>query len=175
MSLAIARPSREVRVRSRMRRGWATLAGVALLLAPSIAAADRAAWNAERVVELTTRLLDQAQQLEETLRASVVAAEEATEDPDREVGVGGRTVVTQDVAVLMSRVKTYRTSVENGQGREETRALFGRIESLTRLTGTDFRRLPDFAKYRAGLESIEQTVAALGRFYAEELKVTEPG
>ena len=166
----IARRAREARV----RRGWLVPAGVALMLVPSVAAAERAPWNADSVVELATRLLDETQRLEEALRASVVAAEAATEDPDREPGVGGRTVVTQDVAVLKSRVNAYRASVESGQGREETRSLFGRIESLVRLTGTDFRRLPDFAKYSAGLESLEKTVAELGRFYAEGLEVHTP-
>ena len=170
----IARRAREAQVQRRVRTGWLVLAGVALMLVSSVAAAERAAWNGDRVVELATRLLDETQRLEEALRASVVAAEAATEDPDREPGVGGRTVVTQDVAVLQSRVKAYRASVEGGQGREETRSLFGRIESLVRLTGTDFRRMPDFAKYSAGLEALEKVVEQLGLFYAEELEVRTP-
>ncbi len=166
----IARRAREARV----RRNWLLTVGLGLTLLPSAATAERAPWNAERVVELADRLLGETERLEETLRASVAAAEAATEDPDREPGVGGRTVVTQDLAVLRSRVKAYRASVESGQGREETRSLFGRIESLVRLTGSDFRRLPDFSKYGADLESLEKTVEGLGRFYAEHLEVRTP-
>ena len=66
------------------------------------------------------------------------------------------------------------SAIEGGQGREETRSLFGRIESLVRLTGTDFRRMPDFAKYSAGLEALEKVVEQLGLFYAEELEVRTP-
>ena len=167
----IAPRANEVAVR---RASFLFAVGVALTLVPSVAAAGRAPWNADRVVGLATRLLDETQRLGDALRASVIAAEAATEDPDREPGVGGRTVVTQDVAVLQSRLKAYRASVESGQGREETRSLFGRIESLLSLTGTDFRRLPDFAKYRAGLEALEKTVEELSRFYAETLEVRTP-
>lgn len=158
----------------RVPTNWLLTGAIALTLVPSIAAAERAPWNADRVSELTTRLIDETQRLKETLRASVEAAEAATADPDREPGVGGRTVVTQDVSVLESRLTAYRASVDAGQARKETRSLFGRIESLVRLTGSDFRRLPDFAKYKGDLESLEKTVAELGRFYAEDLKVTTP-
>ncbi len=167
---SIARRAREVQV----RRDWLLAAGVALMLLPCIAAAKRSAWDADRVAALATQLIEQTQRLEDTLRASVAAAEAATADPDREAGVGGRAVVTQDISVLRSRVKSYLGSVEGGQGREETRPLFGRIESLVELAGSDFRRLPDYAKYRANLEALEQVVEQLGRFYAEELEVRTP-
>ena len=153
---SIARRAREVQV----RRDWLLAAGVALTLLPCVAAA--------------TQLIEQTQRLEDTLRTSVAAAEAATADPDREAGVGGRGVVTRDISVLRSRLKSYLESVEGGQGREETRPLFGRIESLVELAGSDFRRLPDYARYRASLEALEKVVEQLGLFYAEELEVRTP-
>jgi hypothetical protein len=71
-------------------------------------------------------------------------------------------------------LKSYLGSVEGGQGRDETRSLFGRIESLVELAGSDFRRLPDYARYRASLEALEKVVEQLGVFYAEELEVRTP-
>ena len=104
----------------------------------------------------------------------MAAAEAATADPDREVGVGARTVVIADLAILESRAKSYVGALESDLGREETRSLFGQVESLVSLTTADLRSLPDFASYRASLEALEETVAALGRFYAEALEVRTP-
>ena len=158
-------------MRSKSLSWWVA---AALACTPAAVGAARAPWNTQRVTAVASQMLDQIGVLEEGLRAATAAAEAATEDPDREPGVGGRTVVTQDVSVLKDRVKTYLASVENGQGREETRPLFGRIRSLVDLTGSDFRRLPDFASYRVTLEQLEASVKKLARFYAEDLKVTTP-
>lgn len=158
-----------------MRRDWFLLAaGAALALLPFVAAAERSPWNTDQVADLASRLVEQTQRLEADLRVSVAKAEAATADPDREVGVGARTVVIADLAILESRAKSYVGALESGLAREETRSLFGRIESLMSLTTADLRSLPDFASYRANLEALEGTVAALGRFYAEALKVRTP-
>ncbi len=152
-----------------MRRvSFLLAAGIALVLAPTLAAADRAPWDAARVGELAQRLAEQTQRLADGLQASSEQAEAGTADPDREVGVGVRTVVIQDLAVLGRQVKSYVGAVESGLGREETRSHFGRIESLVSLTGDDIRSLPDFASYRAGLEALEETMEELGRFNAEK-------
>ena len=156
------------------RASFFLAAGAALALLPCIAAAERSPWNADQVAGLASRLVEQTQRLEADLRASVAAAEAATADPDREVGVGARTVVIADLAILESRAKSYVGALESGLAREETRSLFGRIESLMSLTTADLRSLPDFASYRASLEALEETVAALGRFYAEALEVRTP-
>ncbi len=118
--------------------------------------------------------MEETRQLGQTLRASVKEAEAATYDPDLEEGVGGRTLLAADVAILEGRAKSYLQSVENGLGREDTRSLFGRIEALVGLTANDARRLPDYGKYRSQIESLQRTVKALGRYYAEELRVTPP-
>ena len=162
-----------------MRRGSFFLAlGAALVLVPCVAAASeakRTPWNADGVAALASRLVEQAQGLEKGVRAASDAAEAAAAaDPDREVGVGVRTVVLQDLAILESRAKSYRGAVKSGQEREQTRALFGRIQSLTSLTAGDMRSMPDFASYSAGLEALEATVKELALFYAEELEVTTP-
>ncbi len=149
-------------------------AGAVLLLAPCGAAAKRTPWNADEVSALGSRLAEQTQRLEEAVRATSKAAEAATEDPDREVGAGVRTMVIADLEILGSRTQAYVGAVESGLGREETRSLFGRIDSLVRLAAGDVRRLPDLAKYRADLEALEETVATLAGFYAEELDVTTP-
>ena len=91
---SIARREREVQVRRQVRRDWLLATGVALTLLPCIAAAKRSPWDADRVAALATQLIEQTQRLEDTLRASVAAAEAATADPDREAGVGGRAVRT---------------------------------------------------------------------------------
>ena len=147
---------------------------VALALLPWVSAAARPAWNADRVTELASNLIEQTQGLEADLRASAAEAEAAEDDPDRAVGVGTLTLAIRDLAILGGRAKSYRKALEAGQGREETRSLFGRIHSLASLTATDLRRLPDNAKYGAGLEALEKTVAELGRFYAEALEVHTP-
>jgi hypothetical protein len=156
------------------RASFLLASGVVLLLAPGLAAAERTAWNAERVGALAAGLVEQTQGIADLLRAEVKEAEAAADDPDREVGVGVRTVVVQDVSVLGSRAKSYRQAIANGQGRDETRSLYGRIDSLVSLTAHDMRNLPDFEKYRASFEALEKTVAALGGFYAESLKVKTP-
>ncbi len=156
------------------RASFFLAAGAALALLPCIAAAERSPWNADQVAGLASRLVEQTQRLEADLRASVAAAEAATADPDREVGVGARTVVIADLAILESRAKSYVGALESDLGREETRSLFGQVESLVSLTTADLRSLPDFASYRASLEALEETVAALGRFYAEALEVRTP-
>lgn len=156
------------------RASFFLAAGAALALLPCIAAAERSPWNADQVAGLASRLVEQTQRLEADLRVSVAEAEAATADPDREVGVGARTVVIADLAILESRAKSYVGALESDLGREETRSLFGRIESLMSLTTADLRSLPDFASYRASLEALEGTMAALGRFYAEALEVRTP-
>ncbi len=152
-------------------------AAVALALTPRVVGAvneDREPWNGERVGGLASQLLSQAKLLETDLRATVAEAEAATPDPDREVGTGPRTVVLQDLAILETRGEAYRLALSNGQGREETRSLYGRIESLVRLAGSDMRQLPDYAKYRTRLEEMEGTVKQLGLFYAEHIEQQPP-
>ncbi|MDJ0848172.1 MAG: hypothetical protein QNK04_07340 [Myxococcota bacterium] len=150
-----------------------------LLLVPCIAAAQptakRSPWDADEVTALGSRLVEQAKRLEGGLRAASKAAEAAAaQDPDREPGVGLRAVVIADLGILQSRANAYIGAVEGGLGREETRSLFGRIESLMRLTASDVRRLPDYASYRSDLEALQETVGAMGLFYAEELEVETP-
>lgn len=157
------------------RRSLPLLAGLlALTLLPAIASASRTPWNGERVGELASRLLEQTRRLESELQAKTAEAEAAAPDRDREAGVGMRTVVIADLAILTSRAKAYRTSVGSGLGREDTRSLFGRIDSLVSLTARDMRSLPDFARYRSGLEALEKTVKTLGGFYAESIEVRTP-
>ncbi len=152
--------------------------GTALALVPCVAAAQldakRSPWNAGEVTALASRLVEQAKGLEGLLRAASKAAEAATEDPDREVGVGLRAVVLADLGILQSRANAYIGAVGAGLEREDTRSLFGRIESLVRLTARDVRSLPDYASYRAGLEALQETVGALRLFYVEELEVETP-
>ena len=69
---------------------------VALALLPWVSAAARPAWNADRVTELASNLIEQTQGLEADLRASAAAAEAAADDPDRAVGVGTLTLVIRD-------------------------------------------------------------------------------
>ncbi len=161
-----------------MRRGsFFPALGAALVLVPCAAAAEpkRTPWSTDGVAALASQLVEQAQGLEKGVRAASDAAEAAAAaDPDREVGVGVRTVVLQDLAILESRAKSYRGAVKSGQEREQTRSLFGRIQSLTSLTAGDMRSMPDFASYRAGLEALEETVKELALFYAEEVEVTTP-
>ena len=157
-----------------MRASFFPPAAVALTLLPWVSAAARPAWNTDRVTELASSLVEQTQRLEADLRASADEAEAAADDPDRAVGVGTLTLVIRDLTILGSRAESYRKALEGGQGREKTRSLFGRIHSLASLTAGDLRRLPDFARYGAGLEALEKTVAALGRFYAEALEVHTP-
>ena len=155
-----------------------TCAGALLAALPLAAAAsplaEPAAWNPERVAELAGALISQAQELRTTLEAAEAQAKAAVEDPDREVGGGPRMLVLADLAILETRAQSFRRSVAGGQGREQTRSLFGRIESLVGLTATDVRGLPDFASYEGSLGRLEQTVGELGRFYAEDLEVTTP-
>ena len=162
-----------------MRKTHLLLAlGTALALAPCVAAAQldaiRSPWNAKEVTALASRLLEQAKRLEDRMQAASKAAEAATEDPDREEGVGLRTVVLADLGILEMRIQAYMAAVEGGLEREETRSLFGRIDSLARLTANDVRSLPDYASYRAELEALQETVGALRLFYVEELEVETP-
>ncbi len=145
-----------------------------LSLLPSLAAAKRTPWDKGQVSELASRLVDQSHELGEALQRTSEQAEAATADPDREVGIGNRTVVIHDLAILESRAKKYVEAVEAGLGREETRSLFGRIEALMNLTQGDVRSLPDYTSYRADLDALEKTVTTLAGFYAEELEVRTP-
>ena len=162
-----------------MRRAslWLAL-GTALVLAPCLAAAQldvkRSPWNAGEVTALGSRLIEQVKGLEGAMQASSKAAEAATEDPDREAGVGLRTVVLADLGILGSRARAYVGAVEGGLGREQTRPLFGRIDSLVRLTASDMQNLPDYASYGNELSALQETVGKLRLFYAEELEVQTP-
>ncbi|MDJ0865981.1 MAG: hypothetical protein QNK03_07725 [Myxococcota bacterium] len=147
---------------------------LALTLFPDLAAAARAAWNGERAAALAAQLQEQAQGMLDAVRAAEQKARAALLNPEREPDVGVRTVVIQDLSHLKQRAKTFQTAVEAGQGREETRSLYGRIESLTRLTSTAMRNLPDSGAYRDGFGALEQTVKALGRFYTEVIEVDTP-
>ncbi len=143
-------------------------------LAASTADPVRTPWNGERVGALASQLVDQVGAFEQVMRDQSAAAEAATEDPDREKGVGLRTVVIQDLGVLERRVGTYRTAIESGQGREQTRSLFGDVDSQMSLTAADVRRLPDFANHSDALAAMEKSVAALRGFYAEKIEVNTP-
>ncbi len=52
--------------------------------------------------------------------------------------------------------------------------MMGSGSAVASLAGSDFRRLPDYAKYRASLEALEKVVEQLDRFYAEEPEVRTP-
>ncbi len=144
---------------------------IALALAPGSASAARAAWNAERVSALADQMIEQGEALEKALREAESRARAATEDPDREADVGGRYLIIQDLSHPRSRALSYRDAVHSGQGREETRTLFNRIDSLMSLAAGSMRNLPDYASYRERFTALQQTIAAIGRFYAEHIDV----
>ncbi len=124
--------------------------------------------------ELASRLIEQTQGLAAELRATEQRVKAETAVPRQEAGVGVRTVVIQDLTHLEARAQTYREAIESNQGREDTRPLFGRIDSLMSMTSSDMRHLPDYASYRIKLEALQKTVAELGRFYAESIEVRTP-
>ena len=149
-------------------------AGVVIALAAGSNAAGRSPWSADRVDSLVGTLIGQTESLEGTLREQVKAAEAATFDPDRQVGVGKRNVALNNLVTLKDRLTSYREAVAGGQDREETRQLFGRLEAQVGVAAGTMRALPDFASYRPTVEAMEKTLTTLARFYAESLDVKTP-
>ncbi len=157
-----------------VRRWCGVCAVLGLVLTPGLATAKRSAWNGEQVSALADQMIEQGEALEKALREAEARAKAATEDPDREVGVGGRYLVIQDLSHLRTRALAYRDAVHSGQGREETRMLFNRIESLMDLADGSMRGLSDYASYRDRFAALQKTIADIGRFYAEHIEMTPP-
>ena len=155
-------------------RWWGIAVVVGIVWGPGLASAQRSAWTNARVAALADQMIEQGEELEKALREAEARVKAATDNPKLEEDVGARYLIIQDLSHLRTRALTYRDAVHSGQGREETRMLFNRIESLMSLAAGSLRNLPDYSTYRDRFTALQKTLAAIGRFYAEHIEMTPP-
>jgi hypothetical protein len=120
----------------------------AILSAPSLAFAERTAWDQERVTQIAA---DLAAAVEKVLAAAEQDPEQSTVIQERQ-----RQAVIADIRGIRSRTSELATKLKRGAGFEETRPIYDQIQTVRRLAREQGRKVlnPD--------STVEAIVAARG-------------